>query len=77
MPYQLPADLEHEFAARVTGHYGSIEQVLRQALSALDYRNQEIAAIQAGIVAMEQGRVMPLTDFDRAFQAGRGIDYDK
>jgi Arc/MetJ-type ribon-helix-helix transcriptional regulator len=77
MSYQLPPDLEHAFALRVaTGAYADIEQALRLALTALDERNQEIAALQAGVDAMERGAVVPLRDFDQEFRATNGIPLD-
>jgi Arc/MetJ-type ribon-helix-helix transcriptional regulator len=77
MSYQLPADLETEFALRLSsGHYASMEEVLRHALSALDWRDREIAAIQEGIDAMETGDVRPIKEFDREFRAARGISLD-
>jgi len=77
MSYQLPPDLEDAFALRVaTGPYASIEQVLRHALTALDDRNREIAAIQEGIDAMERGAVTSLGDFDLQFRAANGIPLD-
>ena len=77
MPYQLPPDLESEFAHRMSlGHYADMDQVLRQALSALDARNREVAAIQEGIDAMEQGLVRPLREFDREFRLANGIPLD-
>jgi Arc/MetJ-type ribon-helix-helix transcriptional regulator len=77
MSYQLPADLESEFALRLSsGHYASMDEVLRHALSALDWRDREIAAIQEGIDAMEAGHVRPIREFDREFRAANGIPQD-
>lgn len=77
MPYQLPPDLEIELNLRVsTGNYPDVEHVLREALTALDSRDREIAAIQEGIDAMERGDVMPLDQFDREFRIARNIPLD-
>jgi predicted transcriptional regulator len=76
MGYQLPPDLESAFARRMTSDRTEMEQVLRQALSALDARDVEIAAIQEGIDAMEQGRTRPLEEFDREFRLKNGIPLD-
>ncbi|HEX6962430.1 MAG TPA: hypothetical protein VF175_11220 [Lacipirellula sp.] len=77
MSYQLPADLEHGFAAHLsTGRYPDMEAVLRQALASLDAREQEIAAIQEGIDDMNAGRVRPLREFDREFRIANGIPFD-
>ena len=77
MSYQLPPDLEDAFASRMaTGPYKDMEQVLRQALTALDGRHREIAAIEEGIEAMNRGLVTPLDVFDRQFRADNGIATD-
>lgn len=77
MSYQLPMDLENEFAAHLSsGRYSDMEAVLRQALATLNAREQEIAAIQEGIDDMNAGRVRPLREFDREFRAANGIPFD-
>jgi Arc/MetJ-type ribon-helix-helix transcriptional regulator len=77
MSYQLPVDLENQFAAHLsTGRYANMEAVLRQALATLNAREQEVAAIQEGIDAMEQGLTQPLDEFDREFRAANGIPLD-
>jgi hypothetical protein len=77
MPYQLPPDLETEYMLRVsTGGYSDVEQVLRDALIALDSRNREFAAIQVGIDAVERGEVRDFDEFCREFCAEHGIDGD-
>jgi hypothetical protein len=77
MPYQLPADIEAALTVRVRdGGYDSIEQVLRTAIDALDYRDAEIAAIQEGIDAMERGDVQSFEEFDREFRRKNNIPLD-
>jgi len=77
MPYQLPPDLETELNLRVsTGNYPNVEHVLREALTALDSRDREIAAIQEGIDAMERGELMPLDQFDREFRVTHNMPLD-
>jgi Arc/MetJ-type ribon-helix-helix transcriptional regulator len=77
MPYQLPPDLESELMLRVsTGNYPDVEHVLRDALTALDSRNSEIAAIQEGIDATERGEVRDFDGFCRGFCAEHGIPAD-
>jgi Arc/MetJ-type ribon-helix-helix transcriptional regulator len=51
-----------------TGAYSSPDQLLREALAALESRDAEMLAIQQGIDDMEAHRVMPLRDFDRDFR---------
>jgi hypothetical protein len=78
MAYQMSSDLESEFSLRMSqGGYASIEQVLRTALSALDARDREIAAIQEGIDAMERGDVRSLQDFNREFRAANNIPMNR
>jgi putative addiction module CopG family antidote len=64
--YQFPPDLENEIQAQMkSGQYASQDEVLRDALRALKWRDGEIAAIQEGIDDMQSGRVKPLREFDR------------
>ncbi len=51
-----------------SGSYSSPDELLREALAALETRDAEVLAIQEGIDDMEAGRVMPLREFDREFQ---------
>jgi len=77
MSYQMPPDLENEFSLRMLkGDYASMDHILRSALSALDTRDLEIAAIQEGIDAVERGEVRSFDDFDREFRAKRNIPQD-
>jgi predicted transcriptional regulator len=77
MSYQLPPDLENAFSLRAAaGPYNGIEEVLRQALSAFDARNREVAAIQEGIDAMERGDTTLMRDFDRQFRVKNDIAAD-
>lgn len=77
MSYQLPPDLENGFAAYLaSGRYPDMDAVMRQALSALELRDQEIAAIQQGIDEMELGLGQPLREFDREFRKAHDIPQD-
>ena len=74
MSYQLPADLEALVSEQVRlGPYGSAEEVLRDALRALAERNQDLAAIQAGIDDMEAGRLKPLSEVDADIRKNLGL----
>jgi putative addiction module CopG family antidote len=65
MKYELPPDVEQQLKERVaSGRYASEADVLRDALAALESRDQELAAIQAGIDDMEAGRVRPFNEVD-------------
>ena len=75
--YQFPPDLEDEIKQRMaTGQYTSEDDVLREALHALRWRDEEVAAIQEGIDDMEAGRVKPLREFDRAFREAKNVPHD-
>jgi putative addiction module CopG family antidote len=56
-----------------TGSYSSPDELLREALAALESRDAEVLAIQEGIDDMEAGRVTPLRDFDREFRRRNGL----
>jgi antitoxin ParD1/3/4 len=45
-----------------TGGYASEDELLLDAFAALRQRDEDLAAIQAGIADMEAGRVRPLDD---------------
>jgi len=65
MQYEVPPDVDQQIRQHVaTGHYASEAEVLREAMRALESRDQEIAAIQAGIDDMEAGRVRPFEEVD-------------
>ena len=75
--YQFPPDLEDEIRQRMnTGQYASADDVLRDALRALKWRDTEFAAIQEGIDDMRCGRVKPLREFDRELRERKNIPHD-
>lgn len=77
MTYQFPLDLEEGIKERMaSGRYSSEDDLLRDALHALRWRDQEVVAIQEGIDDMEAGRMKPLRDFDREFRERNNIRQD-
>ena len=63
MDYQFPPDVAKSIRQRMTeGDYDSEDDVLRDALEALASRRADLAAIQAGIDDMQQGRMRSLAD---------------
>ena len=77
MAYQFPPDLEVEVNERMkSGQYATEDDLLREALSVLKWRDGEVAAIQEGIDDMEAGRLRPLREFDREFRERKNIPHD-
>jgi putative addiction module CopG family antidote len=77
MAYQFPPDLDEAIRERMSsGRYSSEDDVLREALRALRWQDQEIAAIREGIEDMEAGRTKPLREFDRDFRKRNNIAQD-
>ena len=75
--YPFPPDLEDEIKQRMrTGRYASEDDVLREALRALKWRDDEVAAIQEGFDDIEAGRVKPLRQFDRELRERKNIPQD-
>ena len=69
MSVDLAPDVWSEIQRQiVAGGYTSHDDVLREALAALRFREDEVLAIQQGIDDMEAGRAMPIQDFDREFR---------
>ncbi len=64
MPYSFPADLQNLIKQQMaTGQYNSEDELLRQALLALENDNSDLIAIQEAVADFEAGdRGMPLDD---------------
>ena len=74
MPYAFPPEIAEPVRRRVTsGQFLSEDEVLRAALRALDERDEEVAAIQAGLADLEAGRVSSLADIDARMRAKYAI----
>lgn len=77
MAYQFSSDLVARIQAFLAGgHYASEEDVVRDALAALEQRQQDLAAIQAGVADMEAGRYRPFSEIDTEFRAKHRIPRD-
>ena len=75
MSIDLSPDVWDEIQRQLaTGSFTSHDEVLREALAALRFREEEVLAIQQGIDDMQAGRVMPLREFDREFRRRNGLD---
>jgi Arc/MetJ-type ribon-helix-helix transcriptional regulator len=74
MSFDIAPDVWNEIQRQLaSGEFASHDEVLREALTALRFRNEELKAIAQGIDDMEAGRVTPIRDFDRQFRAQNGL----
>ena len=74
MAYQIPPDIEERIEAHMAGgQYDSKDDVLREAIQALDDREADVASIRAGIDDMESGRFQPFDEFDQEFRRKHNI----
>ena len=74
MSVDLAPDVWNEIQRQLaTGSYSSHDELLREALAALRFREEEVLAIQEGIDDMESGRIVPMRDFDREFRRRNGL----
>ena len=63
MSYQFPPDVEQRIRHQIAlGNYTSEDDVLRDALEALDARNADMAAIRAGVEDMAADRMRPIDE---------------
>lgn len=64
MPYAFPPDLQEQMTAILsTGQYASEDDVLRDAVGALRWEQEELAAVLAAVEDLEQGdEGIPLDD---------------
>ena len=77
MPNELPPDVLAEINQRLaSGNYTSEEDVLRQAMRALQVHDEELAAIQLGVDDMDSGRVRPFEDIDTEICQDFGFSRD-
>ncbi len=74
----IPADIKQRMDALiVTGRYGSEEEILRAAVTALEEQNADLTAIQSGIDDMENGRTRLFSAFDAEFRKRNQIEKDE
>jgi Arc/MetJ-type ribon-helix-helix transcriptional regulator len=73
MSDDIPADVAQLINDQMRqGSYASPDDVLREALKALAERNEDLAAIRAGIEDMTAGRATPLSQVDAAIRERLG-----
>ena len=76
MPYAFPPEIAEPVGRRVTsGQFPSEDEVLKAALHALDERDAELVAIQAGLADLEAGRVSSLADVDARLRTRHTIGF--
>jgi predicted transcriptional regulator len=74
MPYQFPPDVDQLVKEQMaSGRYTTEDELLREAMTALQRRNEEIAAIQEGIDDMNEGRHQPFEEVDREIRQRFGF----
>jgi Arc/MetJ-type ribon-helix-helix transcriptional regulator len=77
MSDHLPTDVTRTIEALLaSGKYASQDEILRDAFDALRQRDEDLAAIRAGIADMEAGRHRPFAECDAAFRARHNIAKD-
>ena len=85
MRYEFPADVQQRVLEQMsTGNYSSEDELLRDALRALEEERQAIIeedpivieGIRRGLADMEAGRCRPLAEFDAEFRAKHNIPKD-
>ena len=77
MSYAFPPELDRLVRQKLaTGEYGSEDEVLLDAMRALQDRDQTIMAIREGIADMEAGRTRPLEEVDAEIRDRHGIRAD-
>ena len=85
MSYQFPSDVQKLVAEQMSaGNYHSEDDLLRDALRALDEQRQSIIekdpivieGIRRGLADMEAGRGRPFAEFDAEFRAKHNIPRD-
>ncbi len=57
--HEFPSDIASRIESFVTSGYASAEEVLREALEALECRDSDLTAIREGIADEEAGRLEP------------------
>ena len=77
MSYQFPPDVEQRIQEQIAlGNYANEDDVLRDALEALDARNADLAAIRAGVEDMEAGRMRPIDEVAQDIRRKHGWTAD-
>lgn len=74
MSYMFPPEIDRLVRDRLSsGLYTSEDEVLLEAMLALQDRDETIAAVREGLADMEAGRVRTLQDVDAEMRKKHGI----
>lgn len=71
---ELPTDIAARIDGFVSAGYESPEVVLREALSALEQRDSDLAAVREGIADEAAGRVRPAREVMQDLRSRHGLD---
>jgi putative addiction module CopG family antidote len=85
MSYEFPPDVEELLQQQLSaGSYGSADEVLRDALRALEAQRRAIVeedpvvveGIRRGLADLKAGRIQSFDQFDAEFRARRNLPQD-
>jgi len=77
MPYEFPTDLQQRIEAQIaTGAYANEDDVLRDAIRALEREKEDLGAIRAGTEDMESGRYRTFEEVDAELRKKHSIAQD-
>ena len=74
MAYPFPPDVQQLIRLGMAiGNYATEDDILREALDGLIQRNEDLAAIQAGVADMNAGRIRPIREVDAEIRSTLGF----
>jgi predicted transcriptional regulator len=74
MAYQFPSDVQQLIREGMAlGNYATEDDMIRDALLAFIQRNEDLAAIQAGVADMDAGRFRPIREVDAEIRSSLGF----
>ena len=77
MPYDFPSDIAQRVGRQIaSGLYSDEDDLLRDAIDALEHQQRDLVAIQAGIKDMEAGRHRPFSEIDAEIRQKFGFQQE-
>ena len=74
MAYQFPSDVQQLIREGMAlGNFATEDDMIRDALLAFIQRNEDLAAIQAGVADMDAGRFRPIREVDAEIRSSLGF----